>query len=79
MKWQERSLASYLLNRAPASLFVQLKAAVAEGKPRTLASLATLQSPLAELGYMAFSGELELTPTGAGQLKAWRERHNIRE
>jgi len=79
VKWRERALAGELLNRSPASLFVQLKAASAEGRPRTLETLASLQSPLAELGYLVYSGALEVTPTGAAQLLAWKSRRNIRE
>ena len=77
MRMDDVKLASRLLGKGINTIFARLAQLRAAGKETTVQAVAEQYGPLSELGFMAYSGGLELTSTGKEQLKAWAARHNI--
>jgi len=77
MTGNDVAFAGKLLRRSGTAIYALTREAKAKGLPDTLESISGISSPLAELGYLALSGGLELTSAGREQLLAWKARHNI--
>jgi hypothetical protein len=77
MTAEDRVVAGLLLNRKLTAVSRLAAIARASGLGDSLEALARLTSPLAELGFLAYSGKLELTSAGQETLSAWRQRHGI--
>ena len=77
MRMNDVKLAAQLLGKGINTVFARQAQLRAAGKETTVEAIAEQYGPLSELGFMAYSGALELTPTGKAQLEAWATRHNI--